>query len=64
MWENNAVTGLRALQERLGCKGCYFTLEKARLDGSPCCTKNSDVDTGLVGECLDRITAYGGKSGV
>jgi len=56
MWtdENDISTGLRALQKRLGCEGCFYADEKARLKALPCCTKIQREGTGLTGDCLDR----------
>ena len=58
MFENTVGTGLKNLQERLGCKGCFFADEKLRLKGYPCCTKIIEkgigLGTGLTGECLEK----------
>ena len=54
MWENDVGTGLKEVQKRLGCEGCVFADQKARLKGDPCCTKCNFKGTGLAGDCLDR----------
>jgi len=54
MWENDVRTGLKYVQKRLGCEGCFYADEKARLKAFPCCTKWKLEGTGLRGECLDR----------
>jgi len=56
MWEdeNGFFTGLRALQKRLGCEGCFYAHEKARLKALPCCTKIKREGVGLTGDCLEK----------